>query len=101
MHALDVVVVDAVDAGIQPLPLVRGGVQWRLEADAPVLTPELRDGPVLVLGTAEATAYRAAAALARERNQPIYVLITTSAAERGTLYALEPQTEETPRGRDS
>jgi hypothetical protein len=93
-------VVDASGPAEQP-PRLPGGIPWRLEPTGPVAPPELPDGPVLVVSGDEALGFRGAAALARNRNHMIYVLITTSAEERGTLYALDPNEEENPRGRDS
>lgn len=105
VHAGRVIVVDVVSGEKAALPLVRGGVQWRLQDGVPPEPPPLAAGDVLVLGTEPEPTYRAAAALARARNPSVYVLISSSADERGTLYALEPQIppqrEEKPRGRDS
>ena len=82
------------------LPAFRG-VRWRVTPDRVPAPPELPDGPVLVIASVQAAGYRAAAALARERNREVYVLITASAEEMGTLYALDPQQPEDDRGRDS
>lgn len=82
------------------LPAFRG-VRWRVTPDRVPAPPELPDGPVLVIASVQTAGYRAAAALARERNREVYVLITASAEEMGTLYALDPQQQEDDRGRDS
>jgi len=84
-----------------PRPRVAGGVPWPLLADEPAVPPSLPPGPVLLLAPTQDLAYRAAAALARARDGAVFVIITDSADDRGTLYALDPQQEEIPGGRDS
>jgi len=93
-------VVDASGPAERP-PRLPGGTPWQLEPTGPDAPPDLPDGPVLVVSGDEALGFRGAAALARNRNHTIYLLITASAEERGTLYALDPTEEENPRGRDS
>ena len=92
--------VEAYEEQSPTLPAFRG-VRWLLPPGRAPEPPELPDGPVLVVASKQTTGYRAAAALARERNREVYVLITASAEERGTLYALDPQQQEEHRGRDS
>lgn len=96
-HAL---LVEAYEEQSPTLPSFRG-VRWLLPPGRAPEPPELPDGPVLVVASKQTAGYRAAAALARERNREVYVLITSSAEERGTLYALDPQQQEGHRGRDS
>ena len=93
--------VEAYAHDLAPRPRVPGGLPWPLPADEPAVPPALPPGPVLLLAPTQELAYRAAAALARARNDEVFVIITDRADERGTLYALDPQQQEIPRGRDS
>ena len=99
--AREVTVVEAIGEHEKAGPELRAGVLWRLSDARPAEPPEIPDGPVLVVASNQSLAYRAAAHLARSRNREVRVLITASAEDRGTLYALDPQQEEIPRGRDS
>ncbi len=96
-----VTLLEALASGEAAGPKLPGAIVWRLQPDARADMPELPSGPVLVIASSQSLAYRAAADLARDGNRTVHVLITASAAERGTLYALDPQPEETPSGRDS
>lgn len=93
--------VEAFSAEDRSHSVIPGGIRWRLSPGSPAEPPEIPAGPVLVVADRPPLGFRAAAALARTRNGEVYVIITDSAEERGTLYALEPQQEEIPRGRDS
>ena len=101
LHAGGVAIVEAVAEDDPPRAPLPGEILWRLPEKRAALPPEVPPGPVLVVASSQVLAYRAAAALARSRNEVVHVLITASAEERGTLYALDPQPEEIPRGRDS
>lgn len=98
-------VIDARAPSRRVQPVIPGGVLWQLSADEAPEPPELPRGPVLVVSDSEAVGYRAAAALARDGNRQVSVVIPESAEERGKLYAHDPQRneqqKETPRGRDS
>lgn len=96
-----VLVIDAVAAEDARQPAPPNGMLWELSGEATPELPELPEGAVLIVAASESTGFRGAAALARVRNAPIYLVITGSAEERGRLYALEPSEEEIPRGRDS
>ena len=96
-----VVVIDAAAPEDPRRPAPPGGVRWLVSAGATLELPELPDGAVLVVAGSQSIGFRSAAALARVRNGPVYVVITGSAEDRGRLYALEPSEEEIPRGRDS
>ena len=98
----EVILVEALAPGEPAGPRPRDGVLWQIPAARPAELPDLPgQRPVLVVASSEALGFRAAARLAEHGNQPVRVLITHSAEDRGTLYALDPQAEEIPRGRDS
>ncbi len=98
----EVILVEALAPGEAAGPRPRDGVLWQIPAERPAELPRLPgERPVLVVASSEALGFRAAARLAERGNQPVRVLITRSAEDRGTLYALDPQAEEIPRGRDS
>ncbi len=101
VHAGGVAIVEAIAEDDPPGAPLPGEILWRVPEKRAALPPEVPPGPVLVVASSQLLAYRAAAALARSRNDVVHVLITASAEERGTLYALDPQPEEIPRGRDS
>jgi hypothetical protein len=101
MGRSDTALVEVYESRRPPLRAIPGGVRWRVLPETVLEPPELPDGTVLVVAAERGLGYRAAAALARTRNHDVFVLITDSAEERGTLYALDPPTEEIPRGRDS
>lgn len=98
----EVTLVEVLAPGETPGPSPRDGVLWHIPAEGAPTPPDVPEGrPLLLVASSEALAFRAAARLARPGNPPVRVLITTSAEDRGTLYALDPQAEEIPRGRDS
>jgi len=55
---------------------------------------EAPPGGVLVIASTEGKGYRAAAALSRSGNHPIYLCISANAIERSRLYALAAQKRE-------
>ncbi len=98
----EVILVEALAPGEPAGPRPRDGVLWHLPAERPAELPNLPgQRPLLVVASSEALGFRAAARLAEHGNRPVRVLITRSAEDRGTLYALDPQAEEIQRGRDS
>ncbi len=93
-------VVHVLDPETDAPGLPTGGLRWNPATEDPP-TDALHDAPVLLIGPSDALAHRGAAALARTRNQRVYVCIARSAEERSSLYARVREIEEVPGGRDS
>jgi hypothetical protein len=84
-------------------PASSGAILWRLPENPsnPTPPPEVPPGGVLLIASEARLGFRAAAALSRAGNQPVYVCITSNAEERISLYSLALQTKEVPGDRDS
>ncbi len=93
--------IDAVADGAGQPGELPGGFRWTHKEGEPKAPQDLPAGGVLVIAADRRTAHRAAAALVRAGNQPVYVFIPKNAEERSSLYALALQTEEAIRGEDS
>ncbi|MEE2703032.1 MAG: hypothetical protein VX614_03315 [Myxococcota bacterium] len=97
----DVTVVDALAEGLEPEPVLAGGLRWKAAPTAPELPPGLPGGAVLIVGSSPELGYGSAAALARAGHRPVYVFITRSRQERNALVAVALRSRETSDGRDS
>ena len=93
--------IDAVADGAGQPGELPGGFRWTHKEGERNAPQDLPAGGVLVIAADRRMAHRAAAALVRAGNQPVYVFIPKNAEERSSLYALALRTEEAIRGEDS
>jgi hypothetical protein len=95
----DVALVEALDEGeTGRLP---DALLWQMTGPGAAEPSALPAGPVLVVGSSETAARRAAARLARSGNSAVYVFVPGNAEERGALVAAAMATKEELRGEDS
>lgn len=97
----EITLVDARSSAEPPRSPLPGSRIWQLDESEPPIAPELAPGPVLVVAEERGVGLRAAAALARDGNRSVYLVIPQSAEQRDGLYARGSQQEEIPRDRDS
>ncbi|MFQ5513818.1 MAG: hypothetical protein ACE5FG_05215 [Myxococcota bacterium] len=91
---------EAGPGGSRSLP---GALLWRIPPGptAPIPPEELPSGGVLLVAPRDRIGFRAAAALSRAGNHPVFLCILENAEDRSDLYALALQAKENARGRDS
>jgi hypothetical protein len=98
-------IVDALEVGVRDPGRLPGGIRWRVDRSGAIGTPEgtpqVPEGPVLVVATSPEVAYRSAAVLARSGNRSVYVFIAGSQEERSTLVATLLPDEEVKLGEGS
>ncbi len=94
-----VTVVEAVTGGSLRDAALPGAIRWQLQDSW--LSEPVPPGAVLVVGSSQSAAYRAAADLARGGNRTVSVFVPGSQEERSRLYAVASRSKEVPGGEDS
>lgn len=93
--------IEALDAdGIPELPH-GAAIRWPVEESTSPATPDVPRQPALIVAPTLELGYRSAAALARNRDVPVVLVVADSPEKRRALWSQITSREENPGERDS
>jgi hypothetical protein len=93
--------IEALDTdGIAELPQ-GAAIRWPVEASTSPATPDVPEQPALIVATSHELGYRSAAALARNRDVQVVLVVADSPEKRRALWSQITSREEDPGERDS